>query len=142
MTTLEIKSRVVEIDSTYYFINKREYKKNLKRIIDERKEECNIIEYPYGVFFAKNISDIKGRGIQIIKKSCHGFFKTEELARMAITLLNSNLFWDDIFIQKMTNETKHLIEDYQTVNGFVNPLWYINLKLIIHEDMDGTLHLK
>lgn len=109
---------------------KEEKINTIEFILKERSEEWKE-DIPFGVFFIKDVSDLLKERIQIGHKispkikSCHGFWKTEELAEKAMNLLHKT-YGDYKFIEKKNEQTITDLkkEGYKMHNGIADSVWY------------------
>lgn len=100
-----------------------------KDFIISKRSEAWSEECPFGVFFVKDMSEFVMGGYvnEAKRRSCHGFFPTEEIANKAKKLLERNSgYGDSVFTQKVDNSNLHLVKQggYKVVNGFIDKLWW------------------
>lgn len=107
-----------EIEEANIQKKKEEDIKILKELIISKRSEIWSQECSFGVFFIKDMSEFShGK-----RRSCHGFFPTEEIAIKAKEFLTeTGRGCDLVFTQKLDNS---ILPSYKIVNGFINGNWW------------------
>lgn len=112
----------------------------LARMVQEvrsKRFEAWSQECPFGVFF---VLDLKDHGmsasITAHRRSCQGFFSTEEIANKAKEILKKQAgFFDSIFVQKVDSLNVHLVKQgkFEMVDGLTDPNWWHSKGGIVFE---------
>lgn len=99
----------------------------VKEVRSKRSEEWSE-KCPYGVFFILDLNDHgMSATIKAQKRSCHGFFQTEEIANQAMEILKEQAgLFDRLFVQKLNNSNLNLDQkgSFVIVDGFTNSAWW------------------
>lgn len=99
-----------------------------KNVVLSKRSETWSEECPFGVFFVKDMSEWFSRDFvkEPIRRSCHGFFPTEEIAKQAQGLLKkSSDLLDSVFTKKIDCTNLHTVQTgYKIVNGFTDTSWW------------------
>ncbi len=106
---------------------KGEQRAVLKGLILAKRSERWSEETPFGVFFIKKSQQWLGQHVyESVRRSCHGFFPTQELADQAKNWLENSVgyhrIYDSVFVDERydpSDRTKYLL-----VDGFNDAGWF------------------